>query len=42
LSRDTGHISRDTAVRAIADTYDIEDINAELSRIAGDRIAKDR
>jgi hypothetical protein len=39
---EAGHISRDTAVRAIADTYDIEDINAELSRIAGDRIAKDR
>ncbi len=39
---EAGHISRDTAVRAIADTYDIEDINAELNRIAGDRIAKDR
>jgi hypothetical protein len=29
-----GHISRRTAVSAIADTYDIEDIPAELARIA--------
>lgn len=38
----SGHISRDTAVRAVADTYDIEDITAELERIASDRIVKDR
>jgi hypothetical protein len=32
-----GQISRETAIKAIADTYDIEDIPAELTRIAGDR-----
>jgi hypothetical protein len=31
-----GQISRETAVKAIADTYDIEDIPAELSRIIGE------
>jgi hypothetical protein len=30
----SGQISRETAVRSIADTYDIEDIPAELARIA--------
>lgn len=29
-----GHLSRETAVKAIADTYDIEDVPAELARIA--------
>ena len=32
-----GQISRETAVKSIADTYDIEDIPAELARIAADR-----
>jgi hypothetical protein len=34
-----GQISRETAVKAIADTYDIEDVAAELARIAADRKA---
>ena len=38
---ESGHVSRETAVKAIADTYDIEDIAAELERIARDRSAKD-
>jgi hypothetical protein len=33
----SGHISRNSAVRAIADTYDIEDVSAELHLIEGDR-----
>lgn len=32
-----GQISRETAVKSIADTYDIEDISGELARIAADR-----
>lgn len=32
----SGHISRETAIKAIANNYDIEDIAAELSRISGD------
>ncbi len=32
-----GQISRETAVKAIADTYDIEDVPAELSRILSDQ-----
>jgi hypothetical protein len=32
-----GHISRESAVKAIADTYDIEDVPAELVRIGIDR-----
>jgi hypothetical protein len=32
-----GQISRESAVQAIADTYDIEDVPAELVRIAADR-----
>jgi hypothetical protein len=35
----SGQISRETAVRAIADSYDIEDVPAELARIAADRAA---
>lgn len=31
-----GQISRETAVKAIADTYDIEDVSAELARIDDD------
>ncbi len=31
-----GQISRESAVKAIADTYDIEDVPAELRQIAGD------
>jgi hypothetical protein len=31
-----GQISRETAIKAIADTYDIEDIPAELARIASE------
>jgi hypothetical protein len=34
-----GQISRETAVKAIADTFDIEDLPAELARIAADRDA---
>ena len=32
-----GQISRETAVKSIADTYDIEDIPAEITRISADR-----
>ncbi len=32
-----GQISRETAVKSIADTYDIEDVPAELARIAADQ-----
>ena len=32
-----GQISRESAVKTIADTYDIEDVPAELARIATDR-----
>jgi hypothetical protein len=34
-----GQISRESAVKAIADTFDIEDVPAELTRIAADRTA---
>ena len=33
----SGQISRETAVKSIADTYDVEDISAELNRISTDR-----
>ncbi len=33
----SGQISRETAVKSIADTYDIEDVPAELTRIAASR-----
>ncbi len=33
----SGQISQATAIRSIADVYDIEDIHAELSRIDEDR-----
>lgn len=33
-----GQISRETAVKSIADTYDIEDISAELKRIKADEL----
>jgi hypothetical protein len=33
----SGQISRETAVKSIADTYDIEDIPAEIARIGSDR-----
>lgn len=33
-----GQISRETAVKAIADTYDIEDVPAELARIDTDEV----
>ena len=32
-----GQISRESAVKAIADTFDIEDVPAELARIAADQ-----
>ena len=32
-----GHISRATAVKALADTYDIDNVTAELAQIAADR-----
>jgi Phage portal protein, SPP1 Gp6-like len=35
----SGQISRESAVKAIADTYDIEDVLAELARIAVERRA---
>lgn len=35
--KDSGHISRETAVKSIANTYDIEDVAAELARIAKDQ-----
>ena len=31
-----GHLSRETAVKAIADTYDVEDVPAVMWRIAAD------
>lgn len=37
----SGHVSRETALRAIADTYDIEDVAAELERIASDQPNKE-
>jgi hypothetical protein len=33
---DAGLISRESAVKAIADTYDIEDVSAELGRVHTD------
>jgi Phage portal protein, SPP1 Gp6-like len=33
----SGQISRETAIKAIADTYDIEDVTAELARISSDQ-----
>ena len=36
-----GHISRETAIKTLAPTYDIEDIPGELSRIETDRNKKD-
>ena len=35
-----GQISRETAVKSIADTYDIADVSAELARIAADETAE--
>jgi len=32
-----GQISRETAIKAVADTYDIEDVPAELTRILNDQ-----
>jgi len=32
-----GHVSRETAVKSIADAYDVEDVTAELERIIADR-----
>lgn len=37
-----GHMSRETAVKTLAPTYDIEDIPAELTRIAEDRNLKEQ
>ena len=33
----SGQLSRETAVKSLADTYDIDDVGAELARIANDR-----
>lgn len=38
----SGQISRETAVKSIADTYDIEDTPAELARISNDRLQDTR
>ena len=38
----SGHLSRETAVKSIADTFDIEDIRVELDRIAADNSNKDQ
>jgi hypothetical protein len=38
----SGHISRETAIKTLAPTYDVEDIPGELSRIEADRKQKDR
>lgn len=35
----SGQLSRETAVKVIADTYDIDDVPAELARIAADGVA---
>jgi hypothetical protein len=35
-NRDAGNLSRETAVRALAAAYELEDVEAELSRIAAD------
>jgi hypothetical protein len=37
-----GHLSRETAIKAIADTYDIEDVRAELDRISADRRSQEQ
>jgi hypothetical protein len=34
----SGQISRETAVKSIADTYHIEDVPAELARIAAEKV----
>jgi hypothetical protein len=39
---ETGVLSRETAVKSIADTYDIEDVPAELARIAREATTKER
>ena len=39
---DAGHISRETALKTLAPTYDIEDIQGELTRIKIDRIQKEQ
>ena len=39
---EAGHISRETAVKTLAASYDIEDIPGEISRIETDRNRKDR
>lgn len=36
-----GHMSRETAVKTLATTYDVEDLDAEMERIAADRTMKD-
>jgi hypothetical protein len=36
-----GQLSRQTAVNALADTYDIADVAAELARIAQDRASEE-
>lgn len=40
--RNAGHLSRETAVRVMAANYDIEDVPAELKRIAADEAAADK
>jgi hypothetical protein len=37
----SGHISRETAVKSIAASFDIEDVPAELARIIADEAASD-
>ena len=37
----SGHISRETAVKAIAETYDIEDVPAEIAKINADMATAD-
>jgi hypothetical protein len=39
LHAEAGHLSRETAVRSIAADYDIEDVDAEIARIAADEKA---
>src|ERR1035437_939428 len=39
LHKDAGHISRETAVKTIAQDYDIEDVAAEVARIEADEKA---
>lgn len=41
MHREAGNLSRETAVRALSQNYDIEDVGAEMTRIETDQKAED-